>query len=213
MKHLILLSMMLFSVLGTQTKDPNSTAPENEELDYKKSLVSYADFKKLLLEVEDIRAERLISFDELLELQKDEETVILDTRSREKFAVSHMKGAINLPYTEFTTFNLRQIVPNTDARIIIYCNNNFEGDQFAFASKMYDPIAVAKRSFAKPRSGTMLALNVPTYITLAGYGYTNIYELDELVNINDSRLKLELNSNFPRLIALPSKDINKTSKK
>ena len=37
----------------------------------------------------------------------------------------------------------------------------------------------------------MLALNVPTYTNLYGYGYRNIYELNELVNINDQRLKLE----------------------
>ena len=37
----------------------------------------------------------------------------------------------------------------------------------------------------------MLALNIPTYINLYGYGYRNIYELDELVNINDKRIKFE----------------------
>lgn len=37
----------------------------------------------------------------------------------------------------------------------------------------------------------MLALNIPTFINLYGYGYRNIYELDELVNINDPRVKFE----------------------
>lgn len=37
----------------------------------------------------------------------------------------------------------------------------------------------------------MLALNIPTYINLYGYGYRNIYELDELVNVNDSRISFE----------------------
>jgi len=34
-----------------------------------------------------------------------------------------------------------------------------------------------------------LALNVPTYINLYGYGYQNIYELDELVDLKDTRVK------------------------
>jgi hypothetical protein len=37
----------------------------------------------------------------------------------------------------------------------------------------------------------MLALNIPTYINLYGYGYKNVYELDELVNVNDKRIEFE----------------------
>ena len=37
----------------------------------------------------------------------------------------------------------------------------------------------------------MLALNVPTYITLYGYGYRNVYELDELVKVSDPRASFE----------------------
>jgi hypothetical protein len=37
----------------------------------------------------------------------------------------------------------------------------------------------------------MMALNVPTYINLYGYGYHNVYELDELVNVKDPRVKFE----------------------
>ncbi|WP_417939197.1 hypothetical protein [Flavobacterium sp. RS13.1] len=41
------------------------------------------------------------------------------------------------------------------------------------------------------RKPIMLALNIPTHIDLYGYGYKNIYELDELVNVNDSRIQFE----------------------
>ena len=37
----------------------------------------------------------------------------------------------------------------------------------------------------------MMALNVPTYINLYGYGYRNVYELDELVDVNDPRVEFE----------------------
>jgi hypothetical protein len=36
-----------------------------------------------------------------------------------------------------------------------------------------------------------LALNIPTYINLYGYGYRNVYELGELVNVNDKRISFE----------------------
>ena len=36
-----------------------------------------------------------------------------------------------------------------------------------------------------------LALNIPTYINLYGYGYKNVYELKDLVMIDDKRLELE----------------------
>jgi hypothetical protein len=36
-----------------------------------------------------------------------------------------------------------------------------------------------------------LALNIPTYINLYGYGYRNVYELSELVNTYDDALEFE----------------------
>ena len=37
----------------------------------------------------------------------------------------------------------------------------------------------------------MMALNIPTYINLYGYGYRNVYELHELVNVNDRKIAFE----------------------
>ena len=36
-----------------------------------------------------------------------------------------------------------------------------------------------------------LALNIPTYINLYGYGYRNVFELSELVYTNDPRIQFE----------------------
>ena len=41
------------------------------------------------------------------------------------------------------------------------------------------------------RKPVMLALNIPTFINLYGYGYKNIYELDELVRVDDPRIEFE----------------------
>ena len=167
-----------------------------KEREYEKALVNYDDYIALVHEVEDVREKNLISFDDLLEMQKEPNTVVLDTRSADKYAVKHVKGAISLPFTDFATVNLRAIIPDTSTRIIIYCNNNFTGDQIFFTGKTIGPsetdlkLTMTRSLFAKSKDYISLALNVPTYIHLYGYGYRNIYELDELVDINDPRLQL-----------------------
>lgn len=42
-----------------------------------------------------------------------------------------------------------------------------------------------------PESSITLALNIPTYINLYGYGYRNVYELSELISIYDERIQFE----------------------
>ena len=64
-----------------------------------------------------------------------------------------------------------------------------------FASKIALPLpksgtAVATQLAAQERP-LMMALNIPTYINLYGYGYRNVYELHELVNVNDRKIAFE----------------------
>jgi len=159
--------------------------------EYPKSFADYSDFKKLVLEVEPYRNERLISLDTFLKMSKEENTVILDTRSDFRYDRKHLKGAIHLDFTNFTQQALWDLIPNPDTRILIYCNNNFEGDQIDFTSKISIPDSSAETQILSNRKPIMLALNIPTYINLYGYGFRNIYELDELVNVNDPRIVFE----------------------
>jgi len=194
----------------------NESTAQNQ-IDYSKALVSFDDYEMLIDQVKVIREKRLISFNELLKLQKNRKTVILDARSKDKFEKKHLEGAINLPFTEFTTNNLRALIPDPDTRIIIYCNNNFEGDQKYFASKTFNPELAAKRSMMGNRNelypkSIMLALNIPTYLALHGYGYTNIYELNELVDIDDARVKLEGDNGMLSYRNLPTKRLQPNKK-
>lgn len=50
---------------------------------------------------------------------------------------------------------------------------------------------VIERTIVVPVSSITLALNIPTYINLYGYGYKNVYELSELISIYDSRIQFE----------------------
>jgi len=165
----------MFAVLCTLKSD----AYGQNHSDYEKSLVSFDDYEGLMKKAKKIRKKRLISYDKLRAFQSDPHTVLLDTRSKDKYEARHLAGAINLPFTEFTTANLRKLIPDPETRIVIYCNNNFKGDPIFFTSKVY------------VRDNITLALNIPTYIGLYGYGYRNIYELNELVHIYDVRIDLE----------------------
>ena len=163
-----------------------------ESPSYPQAKVSFSDFKNLVSSVETHRATRLVSFDKFLELSRDPHTIILDARSDFRFERLHLKGAKHLSFTDFTQENLAKVIPSFETKILIYCNNNFEGNQIDFASKVAapqsSPIASQIASQQKP---LMMALNIPTYVNLYGYGYHNVYELNELVDVKDSRVTFE----------------------
>jgi len=162
---------------------------------YPKAKVSFDDFKGLVAEVEAHRVTRLIDLDTFLKMSKEPGVIILDTRSAFRYDRVHVKGAKHLAFTDFTQDALAQIIPSFETKILIYCNNNFDGNQVDFASKVAQPRQSSDRSIASQMSAQakpiMMALNIPTYINLFGYGYRNVYELNELVNVNDPRIAFE----------------------
>jgi hypothetical protein len=162
---------------------------------YPKAKVSFEDFKGLVAEVEAHRASRLIDLNTFLKMSKEPGVIILDSRSAFRFDRIHVKGAKHLAFTDFTQTNLATVIPSFETRILIYCNNNFDGNQTDFASKVALPRpqpgkAVASQ-FAAQAKPLMMALNIPTYINLYGYGYRNVYELHELVKVTDPRIEFE----------------------
>jgi hypothetical protein len=162
---------------------------------YPQAKVSFSDFKQLVAAVEPHRAERLIDFDTFLAMKKKPNTIVLDSRSRFRFERIHLASARHLAFTDFTQENLAKVIPSFDTTVLIYCNNNFEGDEVDFATKIVRAEDVRSRQFTtqmrvqeKPR---MMALNVPTYVNLFGYGYEQVFELDELLNVSDPRVVFE----------------------
>lgn len=180
----------LFILLGSM----HAVIAADEASAYPKAKVSFEDFKGLVAEVETHRAGRLVNLDTFLKMSEDPDTIILDTRSTFRYERIHLKGARHLSFTDFTQDNLRQVIPSFDSTILIYCNNNFEGNQTDFASKVAAPTRPGgplARQFSAQAKPIMMALNVPTYINLFGYGYQNVYELDELVDVTDPRIQFE----------------------
>jgi rhodanese-related sulfurtransferase len=107
-------------------------------------------------------------------MSREPGVVVLDARSREKYDELHVKGAVNLSFPDIAIESLARLLPDRNARILIYCNNNFTGNESAFASK------VASAS-----------LNLSTYIALYTYGYRNIWELGPRIEIGKSQLEFE----------------------
>jgi phage shock protein E len=99
---------------------------------------------------------------------------VLDARSRQKYDELHVRGAINLSFPDIATGSLQEALPDKDARILIYCNNNFRNAEEPFPSKL--PSA---------------SLNIATYIALYDYGYRNVYELGPQLDIDASALEFE----------------------
>lgn len=126
------------------------------------------------------RQTRRVSESEFRRMSQEAGTLVLDARSAEKYRMLHVKGAVNLSFPDITIESVRSLVPDKDARILIYCNNNFSGAEQAFPSK----IASA-------------SLNLSTYIALYDYGYKNVYELAPLVDLKASVLEFESSPSVP----------------
>ncbi|GAB5489612.1 MAG: rhodanese-like domain-containing protein [Parasphingorhabdus sp.] len=147
-------------------------APETPRVLQPNEQVDYAAFASLTAKLQEFRAKRLISMDQFSDLATQDNAIILDTRSAAAFQAGHINGAINLPFSDFTEEKLTQVLGDKNRPILIYCNNNFRDNAF--------PVA---------RKSAPLALNIPTFINLYGYGFKNIYELNDVVAMSDPRLE------------------------
>ncbi len=135
-------------------------------------LIDYTGFKDLTAEVQPYRSTRLISMADFKTRAAREDVLLLDARSAAAFKQGHLKGAVNLPLPDFTAEALADVIGNNpDREILIYCNNNFINNRRPVATK------------ALP-----LALNIQTFINLYGYGYKNVYELGEAVDMDDPKI-------------------------
>lgn len=149
------------------------------------------------------RESRRLSEEDFLKMSGEDGVIVLDARSKEKYDLLHVRGAINLSFPDIDVVSLAKVLPDKKAKILIYCNNNFTpapgvtnpprevtpngGVPVAANSK------TAIAAVAMPGKGAFASLNISTYITLYNYGYTNVYELGPLVDPDKTRLALVSN--------------------
>ena len=60
-------------------------------------------------------------------------------RDRAEFDQGHIKGARHLSFTDFTQANLGEVIPSFETTILIYCNNNFEGNETGGGAGILQP--------------------------------------------------------------------------
>jgi hypothetical protein len=134
--------------------------------------IDYAGFSALTRDVRELRAKRLLPFDRFRTMAAIKGALLLDARSKDAFASGHIAGAVNLPLTDFTAEALAAVIgPDRGRPVLIYCNNNFTNHR---------PPVPLKRA--------PLALNIQTFINLVGYGYANVWELNDVVDFDDPRV-------------------------
>jgi hypothetical protein len=137
---------------------PAHAAPENP-------LIDYPGFVALAGKVADYREARRLPWDEFAARALADGAILLDARSETAFAQGHIAGAVNLPLPDFTADRLAEVLgPDKDRPVYIYCNNNFADNRAPVVTKKVE-----------------LALNIPTFINLVGYGYANVWELGEVI--------------------------------
>ena len=164
MKRIVMLALAI--VCSIQFADAQKKAAiSNPNIDMQ-------GYLKVAAEAADYRESRRLTEDEFIRMSREPGTIILDARSHEKYETMHINGAINLSFPDITVESLNRVLPDKTTRILIYCNNNFVGDQQAFPTKM-----------------VTASLNLSTYIALYTYGYHNVYELGPLLQIDKSKLE------------------------
>src|SRR5260221_9720793 len=144
----------------------NENPPPNPAIDMQ-------GYLKVSSEAAQYRATRRLSEADFLRMSGEPGTIVLDARSKQKYDLLHVKGAINLSFPDITVASLAATLPDKNARILIYCNNNFRNNQPAFPTKM-----------------ATASLNLSTYIALYTYGYRNVYELAPLLDAGATKLEL-----------------------
>lgn len=128
--------------------------------------IDYNGFVTLAQKLEPVRAAHRLPWQDFAKRARAKNALLLDARSERAFRQGHIKGAVNLPFTDFTDAALAEVIGKNPGRpIYIYCNNNFTDNAAPIATKRVD-----------------MALNIPTFVNLHGYGYTNVWELADLVS-------------------------------
>ncbi len=143
------------------------------ERDIPNRKIDYTAYQKLVADVGPLREKRRVTEAEFIAMAAEPGTIVLDARSADKYALRHIAGAVSLPFTDFTEESLAAAIPDKTTRVLIYCNNNFEGP-------------AAQRAFPTKRADA--SLNISTFVALATYGYTNVYELGPLLDVATAKV-------------------------
>lgn len=196
MKYLVLplvfgLGYLAANLAPTTSAQQKAEVTPNGGIPIPNRAIDFAGHRKVAAEAELHRRDRRVSEEKFIEMAKEEGTIVLDARSKEMYDLLHVKGAINLSFPDIDIESLAKVLPDKNARILIYCNNNFT-DPAATGKPTGNGLNARAREAMRPKSA-VASLNISTYIALYSYGYKNVYELAPLVEPEKSKLAFESN--------------------
>ncbi len=85
--------------------------------------------------------------------QSSPDVVVLDVRSKERFAGKYIKDSLNLPVTEMTEHTLPALIPDKTRAVVLVCDESF------FPTRL-------------------LSMTLQAWPVLKANGYTNVYRLN-----------------------------------
>jgi len=165
MKYKLVMLVVLFLAATCEINAQKAVTIPNPAIDMK-------GYLKVANEAAEYRESRRLTEDEFIKASRHPGVIILDARSKQKYDELHIKGAINLSFPDITVESLATMFPDKNAKILIYCNNNFRNAEDAFPKKMAEA-----------------SLNISTYISLYTYGYRNVYELGPLLDVKTTKVE------------------------
>ena len=163
----LVIGLTVMPFLAAQPVQQLQQAPVNPAIDME-------GFLRVSARAAKHREARRVSEEDFIRMSHEGGTIILDARSTQKFEELHVKGAVNLSFPDIAVESVKKTIPDKRTRILIYCNNNFRNAEGPFPTKL--PSA---------------SLNLSTYIALYNYGYRNIYELGDTLDLGASKLGFE----------------------
>lgn len=168
MRHLWLIAAFSFGMVAPACAQVRSIQPSSAA----NPLIDYQGYLRIASQTQPLRAKRLLPLGRFKAKAAEAGTLLLDARSAQAFSEGHIAGAVNLPLPDFNAASLRAIIgANPNRPILIYCNNNFTNDVRPVPTKVIQ-----------------VALNIQTFINLRAYGYENVWELGEAVDLRDARV-------------------------
>lgn len=132
-----------------------------------------------------LKAHRL-SEEEFIRAIREPGTVILDASDRKTYKLLHIAGAVHLTGKELESAEaVARILPDKEARILLYENNNYRTVTEQFwrkGSMMSQPYSADNREWSSE--------NIEVYQVLYAHGYRHIYELAPYIRVDRSKLPL-----------------------
>ncbi|MBP3958102.1 rhodanese-like domain-containing protein [Gemmata sp. G18] len=210
MKYLVLTLVFGGGYLAAHVAAPTANSADSQPPAPQKAVAKVPDplanpnidfngYLKIAQEAAQHREKRRLTESEFIKMSQEKGAIVLDARSKEKYDILHIKGAINLSFPDIDIESLKKTLPDRDAKILIYCNNNFVNGGAPTTVRITPDnptgkLVGLKAALAFPGKGAIASLNISTYIALYGYGYKNVYELGPQLDPSSAKVTFESNT-------------------